>query len=59
MDIRKLLYDILVIFVIAISILPVSVWASIVAAYYTITSLPGQLLHLAERIYDENLQDDL
>jgi len=55
MDIRKLLYDMLVIFGIAMCILPVSIWASIVAAYYTITSLPGQLLHLAERIYDENL----
>jgi len=55
MDIRKLLYDMLVIFGIAMCILPVSIWASIVAAYYTITSLPGQLLHLAERIYNENL----
>jgi len=55
MGIRKLLYNTIVIFGIAVCIFPVSIWASIVAAYYTITSLPGQLLHLAERIYDENL----
>ncbi len=55
MDIRKLLYDMLVIFGIAICILPVSVWASVVAFYHTVVSLPKELLNLADRVYYENL----
>jgi hypothetical protein len=55
MDIRKILYDTFIIFGIAICVIPIAAWASAVAFYHTIISLPGQLLHLAERIYDENL----
>jgi len=55
MSIKRLFYDIAVIGAIAICILPITLWSTVVAFYYTIVSLPGQLLHLAERIYDENL----
>jgi len=48
---KKLLYDIVVILCIAAIILPVSIWAGIVAMYYTCTALPGELLTLGDRIY--------
>lgn len=55
MDIRKLLYDTFIIFGIAICIIPIATWASAVAFYHTIISLPGELLRLADKIYNENL----
>ena len=55
MSIKRLLYDIAVIGAIAICTLPIALWSSVVAFYYTIVSLPGELLHLADRVYNENL----
>ena len=48
---KKILYDIAVIVCIAIVIIPIALWASLVAMLYALKTLPKELIAISDKYY--------